>query len=109
MSKPVLPFSSRSLILGASGGARGHVSLISSTVRVCCLTGFPHVEQSGEDAVKIAAHGVFLPINPEVGVRAWGWGVKNKNSKKRKAVQFTDNCLRAAHRFHYPLWCTHLR
>lgn len=90
MFKPVLPFSSRALILGVSGGARGHVSLISSMVRVCWLTGFPHVEQSGGDAVKIAAHGVFLLINPEVGVRAWGWGVKNKNKKSwEKAVQFT--------------------
>lgn len=79
MFKPVLPFSSRALILGVTGGARGHVSLISSMVRVCCLTGFPHVEQSGEDAVKITAHGVFLLINPEVDVRAWGWGVKTKN------------------------------
>lgn len=51
MFKPV-PFSSRALILGVSGGAREHVSLISSVVRVSCFAGFPSVEQSGEDAVK---------------------------------------------------------
>lgn len=79
MFKPVLPFSSSALILGVSGGARGHVSLISSMVRVCWLTGFPSVEQCGEDAVKMAAHGVSLLINPEGGVRAWGWGVKKQN------------------------------
>lgn len=63
MFKPV-PVSSRALILGVSGGARGHVSLISSVVRVLA------VEQRGEDAVKMAAYGVFLLINPEGGVRA---------------------------------------
>lgn len=62
MFKPV-PFSSRALILGVSGGARGHVSLISSVVRVRWLTGFLSVERHGEDAVKMAAHGVFLLIN----------------------------------------------
>lgn len=39
MFKPV-SFSSRALILGVSGGARGHVSLISSVVRVCWLAAF---------------------------------------------------------------------
>lgn len=29
----------------------------------------------------MAAHGVFLLINPEGGVRAWGWGNKNKTKK----------------------------
>lgn len=55
------------------------------------------MEQSGEDAVKMAAHGVFLLINPEGGVRAWGWGAKVKGEKKtlknkklgRKAMLFT--------------------
>lgn len=37
-------------------------------MRVCWLAGF--VGQNGEDAVKMVTHGVFLPINPDVGVRA---------------------------------------
>lgn len=53
-----VPFSSRALILGVGGGAGGHVSLISSVVRVCWLAAFPRVEQSGEDAVKMAPRGV---------------------------------------------------
>lgn len=70
LTAPPPPFSSSALILGVSGGAGGHVSLISSVVRVC----FPSVEQREEDPVKMAAHGVFLLINFEGGVRARGVG-----------------------------------
>lgn len=92
-SKPV-PFSFRALILGVSAGARGHVSLISSVVRVWGLAGSSTVELSGKDVVKMAAHSVLLLINLEGGVKAGrgGWGVaKRRREKKRrqKAVQFT--------------------
>lgn len=65
--------------------------------------------RSGEDAVKMAAHGVFLLINHEGGVKAWGWGTKKKQMKKkkktwRKAVQFT---LIAAYVFEHRLPFVH--
>lgn len=71
-------FPSRALILGVSGGARGHVSLISSVARVRWLAGFPSVKQHGVGAVKMAAGGVFLLINPEGGV---------KEKHRRKVLQ----------------------
>ena len=61
------------------------MSLISSVVRVCWLRGF--VDQREEDAVKMAAHGLFLLINLEGGVRAWGWEAKNK--PWRRAMRLT--------------------
>lgn len=105
----LVPFSSRALILGVSGGAVGHVSLISSVVRVWWLAGSPSVEQSGEDAVKMAAHGVFLLINPDGGVRVWGVGSKTeKNLEENSAVQFNNCHVCVEHCFHCTLWCTHL-
>lgn len=53
------------------------MSLISGMVRACRLAGFSFFF-FGEDAVKMSAHGMFLLINPESGVRNWGWGAKNK-------------------------------
>lgn len=42
------------------------------------------MEQSGEDAVKMAAHVVFLLINPEGGVRALGVGSRKKKGAEKK-------------------------
>lgn len=72
MFKPVLPFSSRALILGVSLGARGHASLISNMVRVHWLTGFP---VGGDEWEECCEYGLFPLINPKGGVRVWGWEI----------------------------------
>lgn len=82
------------------------MSLISSVVRVCWLAGFPSVKQHGEGTVKMAAHGVFLLINPEGGIKARGGELK-KSQEKSGAAPF-NNCLCVEHRFRYTLWCSHL-
>ncbi len=45
----------------------------------------------GEDAVKMAAHRVFLLINPEGGVRAWGLGAKEKQKPGESSAIHSDS------------------
>lgn len=57
------------------------------------------MELLGEDAVKRVAHGVFLLINPEGGVKAWGWSATKKQKHQREAAQLplmTPYVLRVA-------------
>lgn len=59
-------------------------------------------QRGGEDAVKMAAHGVFLLINPGGGVRALrsgrvGCGVgkkqKEKKASRNSSAVDSDNCM----------------
>lgn len=70
MLEPV-PFSSRALIFGVSGGARGHVSLISDVVRVCWLTGFSQCGAEWRGCCENVCSEVFLLITAP-GLGEWG-------------------------------------
>lgn len=82
-SKPV-PFSSRALILGVSGGAGGHVSLISSVVRVWGLTGSPGVVLCREDVVKMASRSVLPLINLGGVVEAGPVGLEQQQQQQQQ-------------------------
>lgn len=61
-------------------------------------------QRGGEDAVKMAAHGVFLLINPGGGVRAWeggGAGKKTKSKQAGIAVQLTPITVCAEDCFYF--------